>query len=264
MPAVHTHYLVAGKTYTLLPQRLKEKIRPYLVPYFFGAQGADFCFFYKPLNTRLQNFGSYLHRKGGYAAFRVMKVFSANDDLLSAYALGYVTHYAADTTFHPYVYFTGGKSPLRHTKIENAIDVYLRERHSALEERFSSYYKTPTKTAQNELYLLFAAIASGTPFAPLSKPAFLNAISAFGGYPNLSSALFTTKNERMISTAVNAQRRVWYYPEAPHIQSDENADGLFDKSVALSLSLIREFLYAAQTRKPLLYSKFGKNYLSGI
>ena len=264
MPAVHTHYLVAGKTYTLLPQRLKEKIRPYLVPYFFGAQGADFCFFYKPLNTRLQNFGSYLHRKGGYAAFRVMKAFSANDDLLSAYALGYVTHYAADTTFHPYVYFTGGKSPLRHTKIENAIDVYLRERHSALEERFSSYYKTPTKTAQNELYLLFAAIASGTPFAPLSKPAFLNAISAFGGYPNLSSALFTTKNERMISTAVNAQRRVWYYPEAPHIQSDDNADGLFDKSVALSLSLIREFLYAAQTRKPLLYSKFGKNYLSGI
>lgn len=264
MPAVHTHYLVAGRVFTLLPQRLKEKIRPYLVPYFFGAQGADFCFFYKPLNTRLQNFGSYLHRKGGYTAFCAMKAFSANDDLLKAYSLGFITHYAADTLFHPYVYFTAGKSPLRHTKVENAIDVFLRERYADTENHFSAYYKIPTKTAQNELYLLFAAIASGTPFAPLSKPAFFNAISAFGAYPNLSTALFATKNERAIAAAVNAEGRIWHYPQAPHIQSNDGADELFEKAVSLSLSLIREFLYAAQTRKPLLYSKFGKNYLSGI
>lgn len=264
MPAVYTHYLVAGKAYNLLPETLKTKIRPYLTPYFFGAQGADFCFFYKPLNSRLKNFGSYLHREGGYRAFCAMKAFAAQDEFFQAYALGYITHYAADTLFHPYVYATAGKSPLRHTRIENAIDVFLRNLYQKTEERFSAYFNKPSRTWQNELYLLFAAIAAGTPFSPLSKTAFFNAVRLFNAYPPISSALFASKNAQMISFSANLEKRTWRYPDAPHIESDENAKELFERAVAQALSLMREFLYAAKTRKPLLLSKFGKNYLSGL
>ena len=264
MPAVYTHYLIAEKAFTLFPKPLQAEIRPFLTAYLFGAQGADFCFFYKPLNTRLKNFGSYLHREGGYHAFRVMKAFAVKDGFLRAYALGYLTHYAADVVFHPYVYHSAGKSPLRHTRIESAIDVHFRQKYQALENAFSPFYKKPTKAEQNELYLLFAAIATATPFAPLSKPAFFNAISLFNAYPPISFALFGSKNSQIVSAAVNAEKRLWSYPSAAHIQSDDNADELFEKAVRFALSLIREFLFAAKNRRALPLSRFGKNYLTGI
>ena len=98
MPAAYTHFAVARETFLRLPQPLQNKIRsPEL--YFFGAQGADFCFFYRAFRPSEINFGRFLHNKGSYGFFRTLLPCAGRDGALFDYALGYLTHYAADCVF---------------------------------------------------------------------------------------------------------------------------------------------------------------------
>ncbi len=262
MPAGFTHHLVAQKTLEALSAPLRQKLAPYLDLYFFGAQGADFCFFYPTFAER--NFGSYLHRKGGYAAFTVCKAFSAKNAVLFAYALGYITHYCTDVSFHPYVYATAGKSPLRHSRVERAIDLYLRARVKDADGYLAFFNKALPQKSIDELFLLYAVIAAQAGFPPLQKAAFSRSISLFNAYLPRSSIVLSDKNARLIQTLANDANGEWAYPAAPRIKSRANALSLFEKAVASSLSTVQAFIRAIDEKTPLPHSVFAKNYLSGL
>ena len=100
-----------------------------------GAEGPDplfYCFHrYKNLISPFA-LGSYLHkaRTGNLLASLVFVASSSRPSERFDYALGFLTHYATDTTFHPYVYahsYTpGGKySPNMHCTLEHALDTWL-------------------------------------------------------------------------------------------------------------------------------------------
>ena len=266
MASSYTHHLVAARVFNTLPAPLKEAVSPYLSLYFFGAQGADFCFFC-PLTEGVKkpvNFGSYLHRYGGFSAFSVCKLFSATDKAVFAYSLGYITHYAADTIFHPFVYATAGKSPLRHSRVERALDLFLK-RILPNEDTYDTYYaKKPSEKERQTLFLLYSAFAAANRLPVLKKTAFYRSFTLFNAYLPRLSAVLSGKNTRLINALSNAENAEWANPAAPVLKSFDGGAELFEKSVKNALFMIEEFDLAVKNKTALPFAVFGKNYLSGL
>ena len=243
MPAPQTHFLIARETLNRFPPNIQDKLQPHLSLYFFGAQGADFCFFYPPTSGFSKNFGSYLHRKGGYGAFGVCKAFSTQPSLF-AYSLGYITHYATDTVFHPFIYQTAGRSTFRHRRIESAFDAFFKT-HLPQEHETADFACPKLSTREkNDLFLLYAAISARVGFPPLDKKAFYRAVSLFNAYLPLSSRSLRKKNVALVSTL------------AP------KANLFFERAVRRAISVSAEFCNALKKNTPLSYEVFGKSYLS--
>lgn len=245
MPSVYTHYLLARRVLDALPTKTQNAVRPFSSAYYFGAQGADFAFFYKALHFPSVNFGSYLHRQGGYTAFSVLKDFACFDPFALAYALGYITHYAADVLFHPHVYALSKKSLLRHSRIEGAIDAILRAQYPP--KNGASLRAKLTKTEIDELFTLYAIIAAKSGLPTLLKPAFTRAVKLFNAYTPLSFSVFYDTQPQILK----------------NFAEGKTVDKLLSDALQYSLSLTEEFLQCVRARAPLPKAEFGKNYLSG-
>ena len=242
MPAAYTHHCIAWETLALLPTAIRKKVQPHLPLYYFGAQGADFCFFYPILGGFSQNFGSYLHRQGGFSAFKVCKTFSAEPPLF-AYSLGYITHYAADTVFHPFVYANVGKSALKHTRIENALDRHFK---ATIPREAAEFFRAKlSQKEKRDLFLLYAAISARVGFPPLDQKAFYRAIRLFNAYLLPSSKLFSVKSSSLISSL------------------STQADALYTTAILRAKVYCRTFYDCLKKKTPLSREIFGKNYLTG-
>ena len=263
MPAHYTHYYIARKVLDELSPIITEHLQPYLPVYFFGAQGADFCFFYQVANFRRKNFGSYLHRDGGFTAFQVLKALSTYDPVLFAYTLGYITHYAADITFHPCVY-QATKNPIEHSRIENALD------RRFLGYNLKEYGETPafqrilSSDILDDLFFAYAAIAAKCGFPPLKKNAFLRAVSIFNAYLPISSKLSGTTAKKAPDNAKNNKKQKNTTSIEIELFRGNLPETLFENAVSYAVNLINEFLLAISHRTPLSKETFGRNYLSGI
>lgn len=262
MPAAYTHFAVARETFLRLPQPLQNKISsPEL--YFFGAQGADFCFFYRAFRPSEINFGRFLHNKGSYGFFRTLLPCAGRDGALFDYALGYLTHYAADCVFHPYVYHLSGKSPVKHSKAEGALDFYFRDRDikNKPEEGFEKYFNCPIAPREaSSLFMLYALAAARADRDPLIKEAFLKSIKSYRAYTRFSARMFAKEHEELL----NAERKEWQYPDDKTIVMTDGADQMFDRAVESSILLINEFHECLVFGQPLNKDLFGKNFLSGL
>ena len=242
MPAAYTHHAVARETLSLLPPAIQTKLQPHLPLYFFGAQGADFCFFYPLLGGFSQNLGSYLHRQGGFPALNVCKTFSTQPKIF-AYSLGFITHYAADTVFHPFIYEKAGKSLVRHTRIENALDCYFKAKDK---NDLSKHFRAKLSPAdKKDLFLLYAAISARVGFPPLDPKAFYRAIRLFTAYLPPSSKLFSVKSSALISNLA------------------ARADELYTNATLRAVSCSLAFYDSCKKKTPLSREVFGKNYLTG-
>lgn len=264
MPAYYTHYLVARETFLQSPPAMKDTVRPFLPLYFFGAQGADFCFFYNSLWTKSPNFGSYLHRAGGYDAFSVLRLFAKKRAEILAYALGFITHYAADSTFHPYVYAISGNSPVKHNRNESLIDAYFTKRELS-PDPYSEYAQSKLSIEdEEELFFVYAAIAARCGLPPLFKTPFSRAISVFNAYLPITSTLAKGKTDVALQIVANEEKLPWRYPADPSITKTDDIQSLFHKSVKKSLSLQKSFFHAVETNTQLPRATFGKSFLTGI
>lgn len=263
MPSAYTHFGVARDAYAAFPPALQQTVRPFLSAYFFGAQGPDFCFFYKPAVQ--PNLGSYLHRKGGYDAFRVLKMLSRREPRIFAYALGYVSHYAADTAFHPFIYALAGRSKLRHTRLENLFDGYLRakdgrEKTLAAEKYI---YRPPDADTGRELFFLYAVIAAQAGFSPLVKTEFSRSISLFNATLPLAFSVFSASDRSLLNAILNREKREWKHPASPQTVEKVGAETLYARSVRDTVRLAEVFANAVTKNSDLSRALFGKNYLTG-
>ena len=252
MPSVYTHFLMARQSFLALPPRIQAKITPHIHLYYFGAQGADFCFFYKFLRRKNGNFGSHLHRKGGLNTFQSLQAHAAQSSAMFAYAAGYITHYAADTILHPYVYAASGKSILIHSRLESALDYqYGKVYAKTAWEDYKRYFRPKLdKNEKQALYALYADIAQKCGFPPLVKPAFFRAISIFNAYLPLSFTLLTHQRTKLLQAAFG--------------QNYEEKTAALLQFVCLRAKILtREFLQTIETSAPLQKSLFDKSFLTG-
>ena len=252
MPSVYTHYLVARETLKSLSSPLQERLRPHLSTYFFGSQGADFCFFYKFTRPKKQNLGSYLHRNGGYDSFCVLREFSPQEDGILAYALGYITHYATDTLFHPHIYAASGKSLLLHSRIEGALDALFAQIYPLKNDGYSVYFRPKLSEEElQSLFLLYCAFNLKTNFPPLNKNSFLRAIRLFNAYLPISFSIFGERKPQLIAKTFGKK------------EPQKQALALFQNAVDRAKAYIEEFLSAIDSFTPLSRETFAKNYLTG-
>lgn len=124
MPTAITHQLLAEEVFAASDASLRKRVAS-LPLYYFGAQGPDFWFAHGAFSLT-DNLGRHLHTRRPLLFFRILAAAGRTDADVFSYAAGYLTHYAADTVFHPYVYGMmrklGRESKYLHHAIEHALD----------------------------------------------------------------------------------------------------------------------------------------------
>ena len=136
MPAQYTHRILAETVLRSLPNNVRGKISC-LPAYYLGAQGADILYFLHLRRGREKNLGSYFHNIGVYDGFCSLLSSARESAFAFSYAAGFITHYAADTVFHPFVYgmiekfndYEPDWRGRRHSYIENDLDSYFVQKY---------------------------------------------------------------------------------------------------------------------------------------
>ncbi|MDI9471825.1 MAG: zinc dependent phospholipase C family protein [Tissierellia bacterium] len=102
--------------------------------YSLGAQGPDFLFYldFQPWKKKSGfRFGTLMHQeKPKELMSYVLTLLEKADDILRDYLLGFVAHYALDSTAHPFVFYYA-QDPIEHKVLEASIDALLFEERMA-------------------------------------------------------------------------------------------------------------------------------------
>lgn len=292
MPSSYTHQLIAEQIAEALPENIKSRVS-FMPEYFFGAQGGDVFYFYNIAGGG-KNIGKYFHRKNIYGVFTSFARSAGTcDPRALSYIAGYITHYAADTVFHPYVYWlsktekerTGRKKDNFHALAESDFDGYFvrRYKRSGVNE-----YEFPVKYGDLDLKAVFPVLAEAVACGggEIKERRFFRAAKRFFSFqnffsdrrfrrgrtlfgaekflhlPHVFSGLYRRENYDL--RYVNGERREWYYPAEPALTSRESADELFERSVKEGVRLICAFFIAAEGNEPLKKEDFGKHFLTGL
>lgn len=153
-----------------------------------GAQGPDPLFTIGLLPLRLSSkpgkLGNTLHeRRTGAFLCALCRKAKEGDAVDRAYALGFLTHYALDSTVHPFVYAhshraDGSYSSSLHMRLEKRWDVlyYRREGHTGTPVIMPGPKETRAHWPQIAA-LLYAAIHETFPEEDLSEAVLLGALS---------------------------------------------------------------------------------------
>lgn len=262
-----------------------------LADYYFGAQGPDPLFFYRFFSMRKQNLGRMLHAQNVYGTFECMLEYTRSHPAALGYALGYITHYAADAAFHPYVYYYAfahcgtrvARSTL-HTQMESDFDTYFLARQGTEVGEYRLPY-APSDLDLADITGMYLAVFADKGVSVVAKDVyravrgwfrylrftldphyrkgrFWRGLGKYFRQPRRLGAMFRRKE--INEDYLNAPRAEWRYRDDPEIVSDADADALYAKAVADSRELIDAFMSSYYSREPLPRALFGKHLLSGI
>ena len=105
MPSTYAHRRFGADVLVQLPRELREKITPYRPLYDMGLHGPDLMFYYRALQSNPVNrLGNAMHEQPGRVFFtraRGVVNKAKNRDAALAYVLGFLCHFALDSTCHP-------------------------------------------------------------------------------------------------------------------------------------------------------------------
>jgi len=156
LPKELTHWHIAKRILNMeIPNQILTIINQKPQLYYLGAIAQDIPFYdlSEPTETSIQHIGNQLHGVNGENTLvplidMIGEVLAQKQtEFLLSYILGMLTHYVADSTFHPMVYYLSGnyfaedptersKAVFRHRLLETAIDVWL-ETEEPIDSPFS-------------------------------------------------------------------------------------------------------------------------------
>lgn len=129
MPDLWTHYLFAKDVQK--DNQLKILQDPL---YGLGAQGPDVLFYldFQPWKKKTSfRFGNIVHQEKPQELMQfVFEKLQDADEVLRDYLLGFIAHYALDSTAHPFIFFHA-KDSGEHKVLEASIDAQLFEERKA-------------------------------------------------------------------------------------------------------------------------------------
>lgn len=138
MPAAYAHHTFGQACIDKMPEQLKIICVCYRELFDFGVHGPDLLFYYKPLgHNEVNGHGSQLHRWSGRRFFAHCKdVYEKCGETLSkqereallAYIIGFLAHFALDSSAHDYINGQVVDGVLSHNLIESQYDAFLMER----------------------------------------------------------------------------------------------------------------------------------------
>ncbi len=123
MPAAYAHQDFGQNVYLKLDESHQNIISKHRDLYNTGVQGPDFMFYHVAITSNAINkYGSELHHEAGREFFSERVT---DDEKGLAYMYGVLTHYALDSTVHPYVGWLVHNTKYSHTIIETEFDRFL-------------------------------------------------------------------------------------------------------------------------------------------
>jgi len=145
VPKELTHWHIARATLQRgVPVKVGEIIASHPALYYIGAIAHDIAFYdlSKPSEASIERVANQLHGVDGENTLVPLSemmdtaLSQNNSQALLAFLLGMLTHFVADSTFHPMVYYMSGnyfaedplersKAVFRHRLMETAIDLWL-------------------------------------------------------------------------------------------------------------------------------------------
>ena len=129
MPSTYAHRRFGADVFAALPAAVQAKILPYRELYDLGLHGPDLLFYYHAVKSNpVSCLGNAMHEEPGRVFFgRARQVVRAAEskNAALAYALGFVCHFALDSTCHPYVEQVVRESGVSHCEIETEFDSAL-------------------------------------------------------------------------------------------------------------------------------------------
>ena len=238
MPSTYAHRCFGADVLTQLPEALQKKIEPYRALYDIGLHGPDLLFYYKALQSNPVNrLGNAMHEQPGTVFFeRARGVIrnAKNRDAALVYALGYICHFALDSTCHPYVEQYVRTSGVSHCEIETEFDNQLLRRDEGV--TVDEVYQAMT----GMVFVHKMLLASN----PVKRWVVLTAIRAAG------------KWEFMHGLVANPQ------PNPQCTESGKQLDALYQSAIPLAVRLINEYVAGLDTDAPLdaaYQHTFGEN-----
>ena len=126
MPSTYAHRRFGADVLALLPDGLRATLEQHRELYDMGLHGPDLMFYYKALQSNPVNrLGNAMHEQKGEVFFtraRTVVENAPDKDAALAYTLGFVCHFALDSTCHPYVEAYVRESGVGHCEIETEFD----------------------------------------------------------------------------------------------------------------------------------------------
>ncbi len=285
MPSSITHHLIAESAKQVLPPYLWQTASIAPDYFFLGAQGPDLFFFLDPHRGKRRNLGRLLHRERVYDLFSaladgVRKFSGENYTRALAYCLGYVSHYSADTVFHPllYRYLEQTGLPRRvHQQVESDWDVYFARTRAAKEAENYFFPFLPKRIArEGVLFRLLRCVTERLHLPPVSAAALKNALVRFGKFLSFfhKNGYARRKRWAKLEEILHVRWLADFFPrEDPDPESaagrifrseeaGRNADEFFDRASRDSARRMELFFRAAEGAA-LPREEFSRHLLTG-
>ncbi len=296
MPSCITHQLIAEEAKDLLPPRAKTAEESFPDEYFLGCQGPDLFFFYRIGNKSEYNLGKFLHRYRVYDLFSLFMSalrgeegaprFTEEEKTQAfSYVLGYITHYAADTAFHPFVYnyLAAFRCEKRvHQQMENDWDVwFLREKRAREAGKFLFGFSPKKIIKDGTAARLYAFLGRKLGREEVTKARFdrgvrnyFRYLGFFHGKGCYSAQRGWERTERVLHAKRFLSRLYPRENPEPAFLAGERfaefaegrgktADELFDRAVSEGARLAALFTEALGSGAPLPKAEFSNGLLTG-
>lgn len=134
MPSTYAHRRFGADVAARLPESGRRLINRHRELYDIGLHGPDIFFYYNALKSNpVVRFGNSMHERPGEEFFsearrRIPNM--AEPETALVYALGFICHFALDSTCHPYIEQYVRSSGVSHSEIETEFDNQLMRRDS--------------------------------------------------------------------------------------------------------------------------------------
>lgn len=266
MPSTYAHFVFGKKVYKKQPKKIQELIKKHRELYLIGIHGPDILFYYKALTSNSVNsVGFGLHEKPSRDFFshglELLQKKASDQDAMLSYLLGFLCHFALDSTCHGYIENKIQVSGIFHTEIEVEFDRMLMENdgYDPLRHCLTKHIRPKMENAE--------IIA---PFFPgLSARQIQKSLKSMIWYNQLLLAPQEWKR-RLIYSVLRISGN---YPEMHGLivnkaanpkcaDSNLRLEKLMDKAISLCLKLTENYL-SAMTDKENLSSYFDKTFGPG-
>lgn len=254
MPSTYAHRCFGANVLDHLPAPLREKLEAHRELYDIGLHGPDLLFYYHAeKSTPVAALGNAMHDEQGRTFFdRARRVVheEADREAALAYALGFVCHFALDSTCHPFVEQFTRESGVTHCEIETEFDNMLlrRDGYDPL-TFFTASHIHPSAENARVIAPFYKDISEQTALEALKGMILvhkvLQASNPVKRWVVLTGMKVLGKYDGMHGLVANPQ------PNPQCTESNRKLDTLYAKALPLAKRLILEYVAKLDTDEPL-------------
>ena len=250
MPSTYAHRRFGTNVLEHLPDELRAQLEQNREIYDIGLHGPDLLFYYHAAKS---NLGNAMHEQSGRVFFERARgvVRQAKDrDAALAYALGFVCHFALDSTCHPYVEAYTRQSGVSHCEIETEFDDMLlrRDGHDP-KSFFTASHIRPTAENARVIAPFYEGLTGLQVLDALkgmiAMHRLLQPSGAVKRWVVLTGMKAVGKYDVLHGLVANPQ------PNPQCTESNEKLDALYQQAIPLAVRLIEAYAETLDTDEPL-------------